>query len=146
MYLTPNSPVEVLGSFLRFTYVENPGIAFGIRVGGFLPVISVLSAVASILIVYFLYIERNSHLLMRFGLVLILGGALGNLVDRFLMLVHPSSWNGVVDFIDMGFGGYRWYVFNIADSAVTIGIALYILHLLLKVRTQRVDQSFYNHQ
>ena len=131
-----NSPVNILGNLLRFTYVENPGIAFGIRVGEYLPIITLMTVLAIFVIIYYLYTERHSGIILRIGLVLILGGAIGNLIDRTLMIFSPDSFLGVVDFIDVGFGQLRWYVFNVADAAVTVGIIFYLGHLLLKGRAQ----------
>jgi signal peptidase II len=59
---------------------------------------------------------------------LILGGAVGNLIDRILIYVPNSTYNGVIDFIDVGVSGHRWYIFNIADSAVTMGIIIYLFY------------------
>ena len=60
---------------------------------------------------------------------LILGGALGNVYDRVMMILNPENVNGVIDFIDVGLNpSMRWYIFNIADSAITIGIILYLIH------------------
>ncbi len=68
-------------------------------------------------------IEKN-HPLIKYGLVFILSGAFGNLIDRFL--------NGeVVDFLDFMVGNFHWYVFNIADSSVTIGMILFISHSII---------------
>lgn len=90
----------------------------------------------------YLYRERSSHLAIKGALGLILGGALGNLVDRTLMIFNPESYRGVIDFIDIGFSNeLRWYVFNIADSSVTCGIILYLIYsyyIEKKLKTQPV--------
>ena len=126
-----HSTQEVLGSFFKITYVENPGVAFGISVGKYLPFITLISVFAILLVVYYLYQERHKSLEIRLGLALILGGAIGNMIDRCLMIFLPASYSGVVDFIDIGFNHYRWYIFNVADSAVTVGIVLIMIHSLL---------------
>ena len=59
---------------------------------------------------------------------MILGGAIGNLIDRILIYIPNSTYAGVVDFIDVGIATHRWYIFNIADSAVTVGIFLYLIY------------------
>ena len=74
------------------------------------------------------------------GLGLILGGAIGNLIDRCYIFIS-DPYNGVVDFIDMGVGHFRWYTFNIADSAVTIGVMLYLLHSLFLVKPELLEQN-----
>ena len=63
------------------------------------------------------------------GIALILGGALGDVLDRILMVLLPSRYSGVVDFIDIGVSdSLRWYIFNVADASITIGIIIYILY------------------
>ena len=55
-----------------------------------------------------------------------MGGAIGNFIDRFLTVVNCNGYNGVVDFIDIGVYNYRWYTFNVADLAITIGLFIYL--------------------
>ena len=125
----------IIGDFLRITYIENPGMAFGIDIGGKL-FFSLFSIVASIGILLYLYKARNENFLFRVSLALILGGAVGNLIDRVFygVLFNDGGlfYGKVVDFIDADFFnvnlfGYhltRWPVFNIADAAVTCGVIL----------------------
>jgi signal peptidase II len=125
----------LLGNFLRLTYIENPGMAFGIDIGGKL-FFSLFSIVASAAIVAYLYHARRESIGFRLSLAMILGGALGNLIDRVFYGVifgdAPLFYGKVVDFLDMNFFdinifGYqltRWPVFNIADAAVTTGVLL----------------------
>ena len=131
---------EVLGSFLQFYHVKNPGIAFGIPVGDFSIMVTILSFVATIYIAYLHWQERKSHPLIVNGLGLILGGAIGNLIDRSYIF-FSGTYEGVVDFIDVGAGGFRWYTFNIADSAVTVGVILYLFHSLFIIKPELVKQS-----
>ncbi len=131
--------LEVIGSFLRFSHVKNPGIAFGISVGDYSMLIAFLSFGATMAIVYFHWQERNNHPLIVNGLGFILGGAIGNLIDRSYIL-FAGTYEGVVDFIDVGAGDFRWYTFNIADSAVTIGVILYLLHSLFLIKPELVEQ------
>ncbi len=114
------SSTPVLGNFLKLTYVENSGIVFGIKVGNALPVFTGLSLLATAIIFYYLYSERHGHHAMRAGLGLVLGGAIGNAIDRLI-------YGRVVDFLDVGIGSYRWYVFNLADTAVTVGVTIYLI-------------------
>jgi signal peptidase II len=132
------SSIPVLGDFLRITYVENPGMAFGIDLGGKL-FFSLFSILASVGIFLYLYQARKETFLFRFSLALILGGAIGNLIDRVFYGVLFGEGNlfygRVVDFIDVDFFsinlfGYhlsRFFTFNIADSAVSIGVVLLLL-------------------
>ncbi|MBI5473044.1 MAG: signal peptidase II [Ignavibacteriae bacterium] len=125
----------VIGDFFRLTYIENPGMAFGIDVGGKL-FFSLFSIALSAGILFYLYKARKEPLPFRFALALILGGAIGNLIDRTFYGVifdeGPLFYGRVVDFFDVDFFdinllGYslsRWPVFNVADAAVTVGIIL----------------------
>jgi signal peptidase II len=113
------APVEVIGEFVRFTYVRNSGVAFGLGAG--LPFPYYVFSIAAVLAILVLFIRGRVHGLgRRLALALILGGALGNLVDRL-------STGLVVDFIDVGWGRWHWPVFNIADSAVSVGVVLFAL-------------------
>ncbi|MDZ7265709.1 MAG: signal peptidase II [candidate division KSB1 bacterium] len=111
--------MPVLGDVLRFTYIENPGMAFGIRFGGRY-FFTVFSALATLVILVYLYRIRRERLPARLSLALILGGAIGNLIDRF-------AYGQVIDFIDVGLDTLRWPVFNLADSAVSIGMVMLVL-------------------
>jgi signal peptidase II len=120
---------DVLGSVLRWTYVQNPGIAFGIDIGNrtFLTIFIVMASAAILIYLYRMRLTRFAH---RFSLALILGGAIGNLIDRF-------AYGRVIDFIDLGIGNRRWpFVFNIADVAVTIGIVILIWRILFAKDTK----------
>ena len=130
---------EILGSFIKFSHVKNPGIAFGIPIGDWGILITILSFVATLFIIYIHWKERFNHPLIVTGLSLILGGAIGNLIDRSAIL-FAERYEGVVDFIDVGIGSMRWYTFNIADSAVTIGILLYFLHTLFTHKPELVER------
>jgi signal peptidase II len=111
-----SEPVPVLGDFVRLTLVHNTGAAFGLFPGSRLPFIIVsLLAVAVVLFLFTREAYRGAP--QRLLLGCILGGAIGNLVDRVRL-----GW--VVDFIDVGLGSARWPVFNVADSAVTVGVIL----------------------
>jgi signal peptidase II len=115
--------VEVLGSLLRFAYVRNPGAAMGLFPVNRWTLVGV-SLLASGFLISLLLATGNAHRLRRGAMGLILGGALGNLVDRVF-------YGGlVVDFVDVGIGAHRFYTFNVADIGVTVGGALLFLSLL----------------
>lgn len=117
--LAPGFPVPVLGDLVRFTLVHNTGAAFGLFPGSRIAFI-VFSALA-ILVIAVLYLrmaDRRRSELVALGALL--GGALGNLHDR----VRQGF---VVDFIEIGIDRFRWPVFNVADIAVTAGVALLLL-------------------
>ena len=119
---------NIIGDFLRFSYVENPGIAFGIRLGNLKVLVTVISIAIATYLAFLLYNSKQLEYLEKLSLSLILGGAVGNLIDRILIYVPNSTYNGVIDFIDVGVSGHRWYIFNIADSAVTMGIIIYLFY------------------
>ena len=113
--LTLNEPVRILGDNVRLLYIHNEGAAFGISVGEHSPTLFlVLASAASILVMYLLIVSPPAQRLQRLALGLILGGAVGNIIDRVRL-------GQVVDFIQVGVGGHYWPIFNVADSAVTVG-------------------------
>lgn len=128
--------ISVLGDFLRFTFVENPGMAFGINLG--LPIILGLFSIGAAVFLVYLLRRSNSERITGFHVALatILGGAVGNLIDRVFYGVfygYGSLFDGkVVDFVDVDIPNIdigslhldRFYVFNIADAAVSIGLVL----------------------
>lgn len=113
--------IPVIPGFFHLTYVVNKGMAFGIDLPIGIGIFSFLSIIISCFLVFILWRERENILLVRIALALILGGAIGNLIDRIL-------FSEVVDFLDFMIGDYHWYIFNIADSAVTVGIILMLWH------------------
>lgn len=119
--------VQVIGDLVRFIYVRNPGSAMGLFPVGRVFLVAV-SFAASVFLVY-LYRTTDARLsLRRAAMAAILGGAVGNLIDRIF-------YNGlVVDFIDVGLGTHRFYTFNVADMGVTVGGALLFICILLEGR------------
>ena len=111
----------VIQDLLHFTYVTNDGMAFGLSFPGGKHVLLIMTILLTGFIVGFLWKEKNGHPLIKYGLALILGGAIGNLIDRLL-------YGKVVDFLDLMIGNFHWYIFNIAESSVTIGMILFIIH------------------
>jgi signal peptidase II len=132
------SSKPIIGNFLRFTYIENPGMAFGIDFG-WKSFFAVFSIIASIAIILYLYKVRQESRVVRFSLALILGGAIGNLIDRVfygpLFDGMPLFHGRVIDFIDFDFFNIsifgnnfsRFPVFNIADASVTIGVVMLLI-------------------
>lgn len=119
--------INVIGDLARFIYVRNPGSAMGLFPVGRLALITV-SSLAAVFIVY-LYRTTDSRHRVRLGaMAAILGGALGNLVDRIFYDGH------VVDFIDLGWGTHRFYTFNVADIGVTIGGVILFFCILFEDR------------
>ena len=139
MYL--GQSFEVIGDFFRITFVENPGMAFGVRISNSTVFLG-LSLLAAVLVFYYLFKLRKEGWFLQLALIFITAGAIGNLTDRFI-------YGKVVDFLDfeffdisipafglfgINFSGYsmtRWPVFNVADMAVTGGMTILILFILL---------------
>jgi len=122
--------VEVIGDLARLTYVRNPGAAMGLVIGG-RPLLIAISVVAALALVL-LYRHTSPRLTVRrCAVAAILGGALGNLVDRIF-------YGGlVVDFIDLGVGAHRFYTFNVADMGVSLGGLVLFLSLWREGRGER---------
>jgi signal peptidase II len=116
--------IDVIGSYVRLTYIHNPGAAFGIDVGPYSRVVFlVLSVIALIALAAMYWFTPAADRIRLTAIALICGGAVGNLLDRI------RSAAGVVDFIDVGIGDVRWPVFNVADIAVTTGAVILALSL-----------------
>jgi signal peptidase II len=113
---------EVLGDWIRIVHWRNSGILFGMlpQSAGWFAIVSI--AVAGLIVWY--HARAGRGLLVTVALGLLLGGALGNLVDRL-------QYGSVVDFVDMGIGGWRFYTYNVADSAITTAIVLLIAMAVL---------------
>jgi signal peptidase II len=111
-----DGPVEVIGELLQFRLTRNPGGAFSLLTG-LTPVLAILAVVMVVYIVR--TTRRTSDAVMAYSLALVLGGAVGNLVDR--MVRSPGFLRGeVVDFIKVP----NWPTFNVADCAITVGVIL----------------------
>ncbi len=119
--------INVLPGFFRITHVVNQGAAFGLFSDSPSTLKSVLLILFSLLalMVVSTLLWRNSHALSAAGvaLSLILGGAVGNLVDRLVQ-------GHVVDFLDFYYDGYHWPAFNVADSAIVVGATLLVAKVL----------------
>ena len=118
---------DVIDGILRVTMVKNTGAIFGLF-QGMRAVFITASILAAILITIIALRLPRQELHKRAALGFILGGALGNLVDR----VHPGE---VIDFIDMGFGIHRWPVYNVADIGVTLGALMLVFAYLRAWKT-----------
>ncbi|HEY0672508.1 MAG TPA: signal peptidase II [Longimicrobiales bacterium] len=116
--------VDVIGDYLRLTYIHNPGAAFGIELGPYSRFIFLfLSLLALVALGGMYWVTPARDRIRLMSIALICGGALGNLLDRV------RSAAGVVDFLDVGVGNIRWPVFNVADIAVTTGAIFLALSL-----------------
>ncbi len=144
---------NVFGEFFKITFVENPGMAFGIGVNTEIKLLlSLFSIIAVIGIAYYIYVSRNERFVFRFALALILGGAIGNLIDRtFYGIIYnyaPLFYGHVVDFLNVEFFDFslfgqtyeRFPVFNVADSAVSIGVLLLLFFNKVKPETENKSE------
>lgn len=128
-YIPLNISIPVIPGFFSITHIHNPGGAFGLLANQS-PELRILiflfvSFLAICLLFYFYKNIPSTHLLLSIGFALILGGAAGNLIDRI-------RFGKVVDFLDFYIKNLHWPAFNIADSAITIGISIFIYHVLFK--------------
>jgi signal peptidase II len=121
--------VVVIPGFFNLTHIHNPGGAFGFLSGQSSTtrhiMFVVVSMLATGLIFWFYYKTPRTHPYLAAGFALIFGGAIGNLIDRV-------RFGKVVDFLDFYFSGWHWPAFNVADSAITIGITIFVYHLIFK--------------
>ncbi len=114
-----DGPVDVVGDLLRLRLTRNPGGAFSLLTG-FTPLLAILAAAMAVVIVR--STRRATDQVMAYSLALVLGGAVGNLIDRLVRA--PGFLHGeVVDFIKLPY----WPTFNLADSAITVGVAVIVL-------------------
>jgi signal peptidase II len=129
-----DKPSQILGDWLRIDLIHNAGGLFGMLQGA-APVLGVVSlAVVAVLVAIEWRMAWRSWLL-TLTLSLLLGGAVGNFIDRMLL-------GYVVDFADIGIGTWRFYIFNVADSAVTVSI---VLILFLSVAGPWLEMRFGPH-
>jgi signal peptidase II len=132
--------IPVLGNFFRITFIENPGMAFGFDPGFNMKLwLSIFSLIASLGLAIYLYFIREKNFTLRLSIALILGGAIGNLIDRMFYGVFygyaPLFYGKVVDFLDFDFFKFSlfgkifdlWPIFNFADASVTIGVLILII-------------------
>lgn len=133
-WLAPYEPVPLL-PFLNLTLMYNEGAAFSLlsQAGGWQRwfFIAVGLGVTGVLVAWLRGL-KTSERLQALGLTLIIGGALGNLIDRIL-------YGRVVDFIDVYYGRWHWPAFNLADSAITVGVVLLIWEALRELRRPRAE-------
>jgi signal peptidase II len=128
----------IFGDGVRLLFIENPGMAFGMNIIPKLLLIAI-TIIASLVILFYLYKRRNGSFLLRLAMAFILGGALGNLIDRtFYGLIFgyaPVFFGRVVDFIQIAFWNFTflgktytsWPILNFADLSVTIGFLIMVV-------------------
>lgn len=117
--------VPVIDGFFRLVMVWNPGVSFGLMGGDRALPPWVLSAVAiAVCIGLFIWLRRTDRPFTAWGIGLVMGGAIGNVIDR-------ARWGQVFDFADFHIGQWHWPAFNIADSAIVVGVGLMLIDSLI---------------
>ncbi len=142
--------IGIIGDFFQFTYIENPGMAFGLQMENKI-LFTILSIGAAIVVFIYLYRMRNEKMMLVIALSFIMGGAIGNLIDRLF-------YGRVVDFLDFeffdisipefnflfidfpGFELTRWPIFNLADTSVSIGMII-ITWMIFFVKDKQTTES-----
>lgn len=116
----------VIPGLLNLIHTHNPGVAFSMFANAHSPAVRFLLVVFSVAVIVFLFwllvAERAGGKMGQIGMALIIGGAVGNVLDRL-------TRRGVTDFIDLHVGSHHWPTFNVADSAIVVGAALVLLEL-----------------
>ena len=119
--------IPVIPEFFHLTYVTNDGMAFGINFPFGIYIFSTISIIFTIFLFWYLWTIKDQGIIIRIGVGLIIAGAIGNLIDRVFL-------GEVVDFLDFMIGNYHWYVFNLADSYVTVGMGFILYDSLILER------------
>ncbi len=117
-YLSPQGSISLIPKFLDLTLVKNSGVAFGLF-SGYAPALFTVITVSLVFLFLIANRSRGTSVADRWALSLILGGAIGNWIDRL-------RFGAVIDFIDFRV----WPVFNMADTAITVGVVLYFIRVL----------------
>jgi signal peptidase II len=131
--------ISVIGDFFLITSHRNRGAAFGILQDQRIFFIIITVIILAGIIWYFHSVKNNARSILLVGLTLVFGGAIGNFVDRV-------RFGEVVDFFQFNFGTYTFPIFNIADSAIVIGVIFIILDTLIEVRNEQKGKVASNHE
>ena len=125
-YLLKAGPiVQVIDNLFRLVIVWNPGVSFGFLGGDKALPPWLLSTVAvAVCVGLFVWLRRIDRPLIGWGIGLVMGGAIGNVIDR-------ARWGAVFDFADFHVGQWHWPAFNVADSAIVVGVGLMLIDSLL---------------
>ena len=130
-HLSPIYPKKIIDGFFSLTLVMNSGVAFGVFSGiesslkAYL--LLLLSGVTVGLVIFYYFYEKSLQFTACFALALIVGGAFGNMIDRW-------RFHKVVDFLDFYWHGYHWPAFNVADCAISVGVTILLLDALLNMK------------
>lgn len=127
-YLPLHHSIEVIKGFFNIVHFQNPGIIFGILSQSTTTfthyLLITVPLLAIILLIFFIHSLKDDDNFLLVAVSLILGGATGNLVDRVI-------YKKVIDFLDFYWNTYHWPAFNLADTVISIGIILFVIHILV---------------
>lgn len=133
-----NGSIVVIDGFFNLVYVKNKGMAFGImNRQDIVPIPYLLIGVTifAIMLLMLWYLSfRQKNRWINIAVAMIMGGAIGNLIDRI-------RFSGVIDFLDCHVGSWHWPAFNVADSAITIGVIILFFNLFLGQTTSSTKQQ-----
>ena len=116
--------IPVIQNFFHFTYITNDGMAFGINFPFGYYIFTSVSVLLTLFLFWYLWSVRTHSIVIRLGISFIIAGAIGNLIDRIFL-------GAVIDFLDFMIGNFHWYVFNLADSFVTVGMVLVLVDSII---------------
>ena len=116
--------IPVIQNFFHFTYITNDGMAFGINFPFGYYIFTSVSILLTLFLFWYLWSVRTHSIVIRLGISFIIAGAIGNLIDRIFL-------GEVIDFLDFMIGDFHWYVFNLADSYVTVGMVLVLIDSII---------------
>ena len=116
--------IPIVENFFHFTYITNDGMAFGIDFPFGYLIFSAVSVLLTVFLFFYLWSVKNHSIIIRLGLALIIAGAIGNSIDRLFL-------GEVIDFLDFMIGDFSWYIFNLADSYVTVGMVLILIDSII---------------
>ena len=123
--------VPIIPNFFHFTYITNDGMAFGIDFPFGYFIFSTVSLLLTFFLFWYLWSVRNHSIVIRLGLAMIIAGAIGNLIDRIML-------GEVIDFLDFMIRDFHWYVFNLADSYVTVGMVLLLIDSIILEKKREI--------
>lgn len=132
--MSEGESIPIIDDLLSLTFVFNPGAAFGFLSSASeefrIPFFFLISFVAMAVVLFIYFKGARENLLLQIGLSMVLGGAAGNLIDRIL-------FKKVIDFIDVYYKQFHWPAFNVADSAITMGVFILIVDMVLTGRREK---------
>ena len=124
-FLSYQEPSYYLFPFLNLTLVWNSGMAFGLFESESNTYHIISAVIASVIIVLIIWLYKSTLIVEKIALSTVIGGALGNLFDRI-------KYNAVPDFIDMHYHDFQWFIFNVSDIVITLGIIMLLVCDILK--------------